>query len=239
MLVTGRRFNSARTIADQLPGDLVIIASNGALVRAASGETLSRTTLPRSSTQAVIQAARPWRRNTLLIFDHQGRGELVAEGLDSSHAPVARYLERQRSFLQVVTDLEAALTTDPLEVFFIGSCAPLRSLHQKLQEIAATAGIGVALTEYPDRDLTLIDVVAVGCDKGTALMMWAQGAGILPSQIMAVGDNWGDVPMLEAVGLPVLMGNSSPELKKRGWALTTTSEEDGVAAAIEKYILRG
>jgi hypothetical protein len=54
---------------------------------------------------------------------------------------------------------------------------------------------------------------------------------------MAVGDNWNDKEMLEFAGLPVLMANSSEELKQEGWAVTRSNDESGVAAAIEKFLL--
>jgi hypothetical protein len=43
--------------------------------------------------------------------------------------------------------------------------------------------------------------------------------------------------MLEFAGLPVVMGNSVPELKTRGWAVTLTNDEDGVAEAIRTHAL--
>jgi hypothetical protein len=45
--------------------------------------------------------------------------------------------------------------------------------------------------------------------------------------------------MLEFAGLPIVMGNSVPELKTRGWAVTLTNDENGVAEAIRKYALDG
>ena len=54
---------------------------------------------------------------------------------------------------------------------------------------------------------------------------------------MAIGDNWNDREMLAFAGLPVLMGNSSDELKQSGWAVTASNDESGVAAAIERFLL--
>ena len=54
---------------------------------------------------------------------------------------------------------------------------------------------------------------------------------------MAVGDNLNDLPMLEFAGTPVLMGNALDELKTRGWAVTSTNDEAGVARAIETFVL--
>ena len=48
---------------------------------------------------------------------------------------------------------------------------------------------------------------------------------------MAVGDNLNDLEMLEFAGRPVVMGNALDELKTRGWAVTATNDEAGVARA--------
>jgi hydroxymethylpyrimidine pyrophosphatase-like HAD family hydrolase len=56
---------------------------------------------------------------------------------------------------------------------------------------------------------------------------------------MAIGDNHNDLEMLHYAGLPVVMGNSVPELKSLGWRQTLTNGEGGVAAAIEAYALGG
>jgi hydroxymethylpyrimidine pyrophosphatase-like HAD family hydrolase len=56
---------------------------------------------------------------------------------------------------------------------------------------------------------------------------------------MAVGDNLNDLQMLEFAGTPVLMGNALDELKARGWAVTASNDEDGVARAIETFIFAG
>jgi hypothetical protein len=54
---------------------------------------------------------------------------------------------------------------------------------------------------------------------------------------MAVGDNFNDLEMLQYAGLPVLMGNHCPELHQPDWTLTLPNDEDGVAAAVHKFVL--
>ena len=94
----------------------------------------------------------------------------------------------------------------------------------------------MALTEYEHRDFSLVDVVRSGCSKGTALERLAALRGIPAAEVMAMGDNLNDLQMLEFAGTPVLMGNALPELKARGWPVTGTNDEAGVAAAIETFI---
>lgn len=239
VLVTGRRHAFAQPIAAQLPIEHTLISSNGALIRSSVGVTLDRHLLPRRHARAVLSAAGPERRSVLLLFDREGPGQVMAEHLDLEHSAVKRYIERSREYLLVVDTLEAALSEDPIQILFIGAVEPMRRLYETLLAAPCSSSVSLARTEYVHRDLSLVDVLDRGCNKGTALARWAQRAGFGSTQVMAIGDNWNDCEMLEWVGLPVLMGNSSDELKQRGWALTDSSDDDGVAHAIEKYLLRG
>lgn len=237
VLVTGRRFAFSRSIVDQFPIELTVIASNGALVKSKSGVTLARQLLPRQHARAVLAAAGPYRERALLLFDREGIGQVVAEQLDSTHAPIESYFERNREYLLQVKPLEDGLSEDPIQVLFAGPVLPMRELAEQLSRAPCAASVSLARAEYPHRDLTLLDVLARGCNKGAALARWAGEHGIRAEEIMAIGDNWNDREMLEFAGLPVLMGNSSAELKQTGWQVTTSNDESGVAVAIERYLL--
>jgi Cof subfamily protein (haloacid dehalogenase superfamily) len=237
VLVTGRRFSFTQPVAAQFPIELTIIASNGALVKSPQGTTLARQLLPRAQARGVLATADAYRDNALLLFDREGMGQIVAERLDLAHTPVERYVERNREYLQQVKRLEDALTDDPIQVLFMGAVEPMRELYQQLREAPCTPAVTLARTEYVERDLTLLDVLARGCNKGAALARLAARRGIAAKETMAIGDNWNDWEMLEFAGLPVLMANSAEELKQKGWAVTGSNDESGVAAAIEKYLL--
>ena len=238
VVVTGRRFAFAQPIAAQLGVELTLIASNGAVVKSQQGATLARQLLPREKARAVLGAAGEARETALLLFDREGMGQVVVERMDPAHAPVEGYFERNRTYLLQVKRLEEALSEDPIQVLFAGPVAPLRELYERLSRSEHAAEVSLARAEYPQRDLTLLDVLDRGCNKGAALARWAAERGIAASETMAIGDNWNDCEMLEFAGLPVLMGNSAAELKQRGWAVTASNEESGVAAAIEMFVLR-
>jgi len=93
--------------------------------------------------------------------------------------------------------------------------------------------VTVLRTEYPERDLSMIDVLNAGCSKGHALERWAAYRGYQREEVMAIGDNHNDVAMLEFAGHPVIMGNACVELRTRGWRVTRGNHECGVAAAVE------
>jgi hydroxymethylpyrimidine pyrophosphatase-like HAD family hydrolase len=96
----------------------------------------------------------------------------------------------------------------------------------------------VLRTEYPGRDLSIVDVLNAGCSKGHALERWANYRRITPEQVMAIGDNYNDIEMLAFAGHPFIMGNASEDLRSRGWKLTRSNAESGVTAAIE-YVMNG
>ena len=112
-------------------------------------------------------------------------------------------------------------------------------MHQAFAALAASSlsqQITVLRTEYPIRDLSIVDVLNQGCSKGHALERWANYRGIPREQVMAVGDNYNDVEMLAFAGVPFIMGNASVELRERGWQVTLPNDRNGVAAAIEQVL---
>jgi hydroxymethylpyrimidine pyrophosphatase-like HAD family hydrolase len=118
-------------------------------------------------------------------------------------------------------------------------CGTITRMHEALAAIEASGlenQITVLRTEYPIRDLSIVDVLNQGCSKGHALERWAGYRGIPREQVMAIGDNYNDIEMLAFAGLPFIMGNASEELRRNGWAITLANDQNGVAAAIEQVL---
>jgi hypothetical protein len=120
---------------------------------------------------------------------------------------------------------------------FSGRCAEMRAIAGDLQRLPLADRISIALTEYESRDFSLVDVNRRGCTKGATLAEWAAGRGTRREEIMAIGDNFNDLEMLEAAGLPVVMANAVEALKRPGWHVTLSNDEGGVAAAIHRFAL--
>ncbi|WP_062532902.1 Cof-type HAD-IIB family hydrolase [Jeotgalibaca dankookensis] len=83
----------------------------------------------------------------------------------------------------------------------------------------------------------LLEIAAKGIDKGTALKQLAQDLGFEREEVMAIGDGNNDYEMIEAAGLGVVMANGTERLKSIADELTLSNIEDGVAHAIEKFVL--
>ena len=236
-LVTGRMYGFAQPIIGLLPCPVTAIVSNGALVWTAGGSTELRHTLPREVARSVLSAATGDHDQAALIFDRPRDGQMVLERIDRSDPLRRAYAERNRAFVREVEPLDAALTEDPLVIMFNGPVAAMHDLAGRLRRLPTAASFTVNLTEYESRDVMFVDVLAAGCTKGATLAEWAVRRGYARDEVMALGDNLNDLEMLEAAGLPVVMGNAVPALLERGWRVTGTNDEAGVAAAIHRFVL--
>jgi Cof subfamily protein (haloacid dehalogenase superfamily) len=236
ILVTGRRHTFALPIAQQLGFDLWLISSNGAITRSLSGETFHRDLLPEPTCRQLVGAMQEFRGQTVLTFDSNGPGTIVIERLEYLEGSIQRWLEKNMQYIKFVVPIENALTTDPVQAMF---CGPIADMQRVLQ-VLATCGLPITVlrTEYPGRDLSIVDVLNAGCSKGYALERWANHRQITRDQVMAIGDNYNDIEMLAFAGHPFIMGNASEELRDRGWTLTRSNAESGVSAAVE-HVLNG
>jgi Cof subfamily protein (haloacid dehalogenase superfamily) len=236
VLATGRRHKFALSIAQQLGFDLWLISSNGAITRSLSGETFHRDLLPVETCRRLCVGMREFRGNTVLTFDVDGKGAVVLEHMRDLNESIQRWLEKNMQYIDFVIPLEKSLTTDPVQAMFCGKIERMLHVRTVLKEIGVERDITVLRTEYPGRDLSIVDILTQGCSKGHALERWANYRGIPREQVMAIGDNYNDIEMLAFAGVPFIMGNASAELLSKGWATTQSNDQNGVAAAIEQVL---
>lgn len=244
ILATGRRHDYAMLVARELDIPLLLLSSNGALVRSSAGETLFAERLPAITARKLIRHMDQYRGHAVLTFDRSGNfpgnDSLVLERADELNQTVSRWLEINRPYIKFVAPLEDALTgEDPLQAMYCGRIALMEEAQKRLAQASFLDEITVIKTQYDYRDLCILDILARDCSKGHALRRWATQKGISREQIMAIGDNYNDVEMLEFAGLPVVMGNASEDLKQNGWKITAGNDESGVAVAVEELLRTG
>lgn len=247
--VTGRSFHFSRPIADLFPNPLTLIVNNGAVVKSKSGATLIRHVLPRDTARHILGETRAYEDSVALVFDDDTNGAAVARGdsgrarrdipqivyerMDWSVPNRKGYYEKNRAFITLADGpLADALSDDPIQVMFNGNVQPMRELLSFLRALPVANQISVAVTEYERRDFALVDVTRGGCSKGATLAQWVASRGWSPAEVMAAGDNLNDVEMLDYAGTAFVMGNATDALKSRGYRLTESNDEGGLASAI-------
>jgi hypothetical protein len=236
-LVTGRSYPYARPVANALPSTISLIVSNGAVERGMDGATIARRLLDRGVAKAILESTVPYRDAAALIFDRDVDRQVVYETMDWEHPGRQRYWSRNRTLIAQSVPLEAALVEDPIQVMFNGAVDTMNALAGALR--AQARGFAVSLTEYRARDFSLVDITAPDATKGRALAWRAAQLGIAADEVMAVGDNFNDLEMLEYAGTPVVMSNAVDGLRGRGWHVTGHQDDAGLAAAIRKFALQG
>lgn len=235
-LATGRRPSFVLPIAEELGCDPVLIACNGAVVRAADGAIVQSRLLGAARAAWVLGAAAAWRAHAVLTFPIDGPGELVMESAEPGEMAFPGWFQRNRERIRFCRPLEAALESDPIQIMYGGSVESMRRAVAALGASDCSADIRIARTIYPQRDLAIVDILHPEVSKGAALARWAVAEGYQPAEIMAIGDNFNDLEMLEFAAHAVVMGNADASLHRPGWRRTADNDHDGVALALAELL---
>jgi hypothetical protein len=217
---------------------------------------MEQTLLPLETSRLLCGHLDEFRDAMVITFDRvqpdgeDARGALVVEELAELHVSIGRWMEANAPYIERVVPIEGALEGDaPIQMMLFGRVERMRRVEARLLELPGVVAAGVVTpereaqakttlhrTEYPERDLSLVDILPAGCSKGSALLRLAGDLGIARAEMMCIGDNWNDVSMLEIAGRPVLMENAPEDLKalaaERGWAMGGHHDRNGVAEAI-------
>jgi Cof subfamily protein (haloacid dehalogenase superfamily) len=245
VIATGRRTAYTAPLLEGLGlrADTPLITSNGAVTRTLGGDPLDRSHLEARVARGLCGLLRPF--GTLVFtFDMTGRGELVLEDFEQAHQRIALWVEANRNAIEIVQPLEKALEdgNDPIQGMVTGGVEKMREAEKVLKASEWSKSCEAVRTEYPARDLSIVDLLPPGVSKGWALERLARSLGIDRKETMAIGDNWNDVNMLEWAGQAVLMGNAAQDLrtlaKTSGWKQAPPNDEDGVAVTLETALAR-
>ena len=155
------------------------------------------------------------------------------------------------------TSIEGEASRHPIQAMLCGPVDRMRAAEAHLLTHPAIVSGSLAVedlpipgaqitlhrTEYPDRDLCIVDILPAGCSKASALQELTRMRGITMGDVFAIGDNWNDLPMLRLAGRAALMGNAPEDLKamaaELGWTLAPTNDGDGVAVVLEALFRPG
>ncbi len=259
VISTGRRHCYAmRVLRDlQLRPESAVVSSNGTVIRTIGSRLLHRTQLPRHTAAWLVDHLREYRNTLVLTFDNvtatgeDTRGSLVVEQLDDLHASISAWMRSNAPWIARVVPIERALEgPQPIQMMLCGTIERMRAAEALLLEHDGVSAVGatplenahgaeVALhrTEYPENDLCIVDILPAGVSKASALLLLAEQRGLGAADILAIGDNWNDVSMLDMAGQSVLMANAPADLRglalQGRWPLGASNDEDGVAIAIE------
>ena len=244
VIATGRRQAYAAPLIHPvgLQGETVLITSNGTVTRTLAGDRIDRFFLPVETARPLCGVLRQFGGMTVFTFDCEGPGELVLESIQRLSTHIAPWVDANRPWIREFVPLEDAFNSGdaPVQGMLCGTVDAIHNAEAWLTASEFAGRVELHRTEYPARDLSILDILPPGCSKGIALEKLAASRGIPPAETMAIGDNFNDLEMLNFVGRPVAMGNSAPGLREiardRGWEVASTNDDDGVARIIESVL---
>jgi len=161
-----------------------------------------------------------------------GRKFVCTSRADVLHHSEISYGDRLRSlgmrYYHGREDAHRAIK-DCVYKIFVCNNVPLMAVREKLRGIE-----GIQLTQSSPYN---IEIMPLGVDKGRGVKDFASSLGIPLSQVMALGDEANDIPMLAAAGWGVAMGNASRLAKAAARFVTDTNDQCGFAKAVHAYAL--
>ena len=229
-LCTGRPEISIRRFVDelQLPG-FHIVDSGATIIDSLEGVVLYHKTLPRSICHDLVAYARKagiylevYVRDSYFVEHEDAHSRL--HGRTQGWAPIIQNLDEVIE-RYAVTKMES-LALDKAEA---------ERVQAMLDHFSDQIDYGWAIV--PGLTVDFINLLPKGVSKGDAVDRLRAHLGIAREQVMGVGDGPNDEPLLRAVGIGVAMGDGSDSLKKIATWVTTGIEEDGLAVAIDRFIL--
>lgn len=246
-ICTGRRFRDACPVGLELELNAPIICHNGALLKyAGSLETVVASIISPETVLEILRAGNSFGADAMISVDPHGKGILLYDKISDDNIPLQKYIawskrlhgaEAEDSVLHVESLEKAVGNYETVHVSFSGSCAKMAKMQVFLQD-ELQSDVNILATVYPALDFTLLDILPPDASKGIGLEKLAALNDLTAENVMAIGDNFNDLEMLEFAGTPVVMGNAVPELlETEGYETTLSNDENGVALAIERFIL--
>ncbi len=200
-----------------------LVSSNGAVTRTHDSALVHPPHMSLTAARWLCTHASDFRSTIVFTFDTldvEGReqaGALVLEEASDLQRNIGRWMEANRHAIHTVDALEDVLDEAhphgaPIQAMMCGPVAQMRAAEARLLEHPGVIPVGAGdeerpdalltlhRTAYPEKDLSIVDILPAGCSKASALARIAEQHGIEPADILAVGDNWNDLPMLEFAG---------------------------------------
>ncbi len=246
-IATGRRFRDAQPVGIDLELNAPLITHNGALLKYANTlETVAVSLLSSETSFEIVRAGRTYGGDALVSTDPHGLGTLLYDRVSEQNLPLQKYISwstrlhgtgEDRSIKHVSSLEDIIHEHEVVHISFSGGCQAMDELIAGLRSELGSS-VTILTTVYPKLDFTLIDILPPDASKGHGVAKLAAINGITHGNVMAIGDNFNDVEMLQFAGTPVVMGNADARLREKPEFYTTLSNDDaGVAAAIERFIL--
>jgi hypothetical protein len=220
-------FSATVPYARQVGIEAPLICYQGGWIQAPDGQVLHRTPLESDLARSALDLGRERGWHTVFYAD----GQLFLRRMVHSPDYYERLLGPDPAVVPSLTDLLDAHTVD--KVLYIADPERIPGMARVLEaRFRSTAEVVQSHAQF-------VEVVPLNVDKGRALAWLADHLGIRQADVLAVGDQQNDLPMIRWAGLGVAMGNAVEAAKAVADWVAPHVDEDGAAVALERFALGG
>ena len=224
-IISARPMSGLAPIAEELSLDVPMGAFNGGLVFRRGGEILCRHLVDEAVARGALALARGAPVDIWVFADDQW----YATSDTGPHVPSERRASNQEP--TICGDFADLLDHADKITFVCDDPAVLDALRDRI--VAAHDGAATIVKSQT----YYLDITATTANKGEGVMRLAEALGVPLDRTIVIGDQANDIAMFERAGRAIAMGNATDEVKAQAADVTLANDEDGVAHAIDRFIL--
>lgn len=228
VLATGRPINGAVALSQELELDVYggyILAFNGGLIQnCRTGEAVFQKEIP---AEYIPQLGAASRKYQLPIVTYHGDDILTEDTMD-------KYVRLEAGInkmpVKEVHDFSTEINFPVTKCLMVGDGWYLEEILPGMKK-----EFGGRLNIFRSEPY-FMEITPLGVHKAAGLEALLKYIGISREEMIAVGDGYNDISMIEFAGLGVAMDNAQPDVKAVADIITDTNDNDGVAHIVEKYM---
>ncbi|WP_088101969.1 Cof-type HAD-IIB family hydrolase [Halalkalibacter urbisdiaboli] len=228
VLASGRPSYAMHDYADQLKladyGSYILSFNGAKIINCKTKEEIFGQSLPPETVHQLVDLSH--QEN---VGIHTYVGDTIVTEKANEYSDVEAHLT---GLPIVIADLKEAVTEPVVKVLMLEAPEHLIPVEEKLKQ-----QLGEELSIMRSKPFFL-EFMPAGVSKGTSLAHLIEQLGITREEVIAMGDSYNDLEMIEFAGLGIAMGNAPDDIKEKADYVTDTNKNDGVAKAVEEFVLQ-
>lgn len=238
LVATGRSDSEVKAYIRQLGIDAPVICCNGGFItNVLTKEHISINDIRRESVFKIMELCKKYRMSYILYGDENVYVNEISEFVLMIQNYNNTLHDEDKIPLFIIDDINKVINSEERVVKILISCEGhdlFQIVQKEFEKIENT-------TTYKsiEKSKVLIDIVSHGVSKGNGIKQYAELKGIKKNEIVAIGNDFNDISMLECAGFSIAMGNAEEMVKSKADYVTKDNNNHGVAHAIREQLKVG
>lgn len=233
VLATGRLLKSALLYAENLELNNYIVACNGAVIADEFNDIVYKRYIDKNTAVEVMKLAKECGIYYHFYNEYDFYSNIYVEEVVNFYNSSASMFGKPGININIFDKVDDILNNHDINVYkFMFIDDNMNKLSNFKKELNRFNDISMS-TSWRNN----LEIMSKEVSKGNGIKYLCEKLGIIPEEVITIGDNENDLSMISFAGLGVAMGNGEDIVKKNAKYITATNNEDGVAKVIEKFIL--